>query len=170
MKKLLLAINHCHSNNIVHRDLKPENIMFANPPLTKSTGNVEEDLGPSPDIKIIDFGLGKVYNKNRDIPLTAVVGTSYYVAPEVLDGRYGFECDCWSLGVIMFVMLSGHLPFSGRSNSIVFHKIRNTSVKFVHKEFAKVSDQAKELIVRLLDRDPKRRYTCSQALAHPWFN
>lgn len=115
MRNLFLAINHCHSNNIVHRDLKPENIMLA----SSADGEFQ-----SSDIRIIDFGLGKVFNKAKEGFLTAIVGTSYYVAPEVLDGHYSFECDCWSLGVIMYVILSGHLPFPGKTNSDVFMKIK----------------------------------------------
>lgn len=64
----------------------------------------------------------------REKALTALVGTSYYVAPEVLEQRYGFECDCWSLGVIMYVMLSGNLPFPGRTNSEIFYNIKNERV------------------------------------------
>lgn len=160
MRKLFLAINHCHSNNIIHRDLKPENIMISSP---------QSEEFQTSDIKIIDFGLGRVYNRHKEGLLTAVVGTSYYVAPEVLEGKYGFECDCWSLGVIMYVLLSGHLPFPGRDNAEVFIRIKGASVKFNHREFSNVSDSAKDLIKRLLNRDINSRYTCYQALDHPWF-
>lgn len=83
MKKLFLAVNHCHSNNIAHRDIKPENILIME--------NNDEN-----SIKIIDFGLSKQGLK-RD-KLHSIVGTPYYLAPEVLEGEYGIECDCWSLG------------------------------------------------------------------------
>lgn len=113
----------------------------------------KNDEFQSSDIKIIDFGLGRLYNRHKEGLLSAVVGTSYYVAPEVLEGKYGFECDCWSLGVIMYVLLSGHLPFPGRDNAEVFLRIKSASIKFSQKEFGYVSDQAKDLITRLLDRD-----------------
>lgn len=119
MKKLILAINHCHSLNIAHRDLKPENIMYT------------ED---GKDIKIIDFGLSKLV-PNKNDPMKTLVGTPYYVAPEVLDGIYGFECDCWSLGVIMYTLLSGYLPFYGTSPAEVFDRIRNGAITFSQKEF-----------------------------------
>ena len=90
-----------------------------------------------------------------------MVGTSYYVAPEVLDGKYGFECDCWSLGVIMYVLLSGHYPFSGKKNSEIFPKIRGGPISFVYKEFSDVSESAKDLIMRLMERDTKLLFNCS---------
>jgi|LauGreDrversion4_2_1035121.scaffolds.fasta_scaffold461103_1 serine/threonine protein kinase len=113
-KKLLGAVNHCHINNILHRDLKPENIMFS---------TEFSDLDKPTELKIIDFGLGKQFDKDSNI--SGVVGTSYYVAPEVLERKtYGASCDCWSLGVILYVILSGHLPFPGRKHKEVFAKIK----------------------------------------------
>ena len=93
MKKLFGALNHMHSINIVHRDIKPENIMI--------TANDE--------IKIIDFGLSKRQEKNKK--METVAGTPYYMAPEVLDGNYDNKCDIWSLGVLLYVLMSGYLPF-----------------------------------------------------------
>ncbi len=75
-------------------------------------------------MKIIDFGLSKLVKKDDD-KMKTLVGTPYYVAPEVLDGIYGFECDSWSLGVIMYTLLSGYLPFYGKTPGEVFEKIKN---------------------------------------------
>jgi calcium-dependent protein kinase len=94
MKKLLRAITHCHSNGVVHRDIKPENIM----------------IGGDGEIKLIDFGLSEKSVK-KDASLHTIAGTPYYMAPEVLEGDYNFKCDIWSLGVLMYVLLSGYLPF-----------------------------------------------------------
>mmetsp|Transcript_15958 Transcript_15958/g.21739 ORF Transcript_15958/g.21739 Transcript_15958/m.21739 type:complete len:92 (+) Transcript_15958:462-737(+) len=91
MKDLFLAINHCHAQGIIHRDIKPENIMVTD----------------SGDLKLIDFGLAKA-GKTK---LKTIAGTPYYMAPEVLEGKYGKQCDFWSLGVILYVIVSGYLPF-----------------------------------------------------------
>jgi calcium-dependent protein kinase len=94
MRKLFRAVNHCHANNIVHRDIKPENIM----------------IGKDGEMKLIDFGLSK-RNTTKNSHLSSIAGTPYYMAPEVLDGDYNLKCDIWSLGVLMYTLLSGYLPF-----------------------------------------------------------
>ena len=136
MKALFLAVNHCHTNRIVHRDLKPENIMY------------DGDDG----IKIIDFGLSKSF---VDGSMHTVAGTPLYLAPEVLTGNYGQECDCWSLGVVMYVILSGYLPFPGRNSAEIYEKVKSGQFTFDHEEFASVSDSAKDLISKLLTVDRK---------------
>lgn len=155
MKKLLSAINHCHANQIAHRDLKPENIMYV---------GKEDDA----DIKIIDFGLSKK-KSGKNVSLDTVVGTPYYVAPEVLKGTYGYECDMWSLGVIMYILLSGCLPFSGANAPEVFEKVKTANFTFETKEWKGVSDEAKDLIRKLLTVDIKKRLTASNAVKHTWF-
>ena len=107
MRKIFSAVHHLHNLGICHRDLKPENFLY--------TSN-EEDA----DIKLIDFGLsirfGEIQEAHPDEMLHSVVGTPYYVAPEVLRGNYEFACDVWSLGVIMYVTLCGYPPFEGDHN------------------------------------------------------
>jgi len=152
MKALFKAVNHIHSKGIAHRDLKPENVMY----------------GADERIKIIDFGLSKhTIAQNGDrAKLMTVVGTPYYLAPEVLRGDYSKECDCWSLGVMMYVILSGFLPFHGTNQAQVYQAVRKGAFNFSHSEFDVVSPSAKDLITKLLTVDKSQRYSCSQALSH----
>jgi len=129
MEKLLRAINHCHANNIVHRDIKPENIM----------------IGGDNELKIIDFGLSK-RSKDKNATLSTIAGTPYYMAPEVLEGEYNYKCDIWSLGVLMYVLVSGYLPFQGENRNEVFAKIQGGKYHFNHPEFQKVSAEGINLI------------------------
>jgi calcium-dependent protein kinase len=105
MRKIMSSVNYLHSMNIIHRDLKPDNFIFTT-------------THPYSEIKMIDFGLAcKVH---RVVKMHTLAGTPYYVAPEVLNGSYGKECDYWSLGVILYVMLSGEHPFYGESTAKIF--------------------------------------------------
>lgn len=151
MMKLLKAVNHCHSQNIAHRDIKPENIL------------ITEDN----DLKLIDFGLSKQVKNKK---MKTIVGTPYYIAPEVLQGKYGLKCDVWSLGVIMYILLSGYLPFGGSNAADVFDKVTKGEYSFTQKEWKKVSDEGKDLISHMLQVDTKKRYTAEQCLKHKWFD
>lgn len=101
--------------------------------------------------------------------MKTLVGTPYYVAPEVLEGKYGNECDCWSLGVIMYALLSGCLPFYGNNSAEVYERIKQAKISFNFKEFLNISESAKDLITKLLTKDINERFSCAQALTHPWF-
>lgn len=128
-------------------------------------------------MRLIDFGLCKVleyntkYNKYVDGGITGTVGTTYYSAPEVLEefGEYGMACDCWSLGVILYVLLCGHLPFPGKTHEEVEMKIRSREIDFSYIEFKTISENGKDLILKLLDYDPFKRLNCTEALEHAWF-
>jgi len=150
MERLFKAINHCHSLKIAHRDIKPENILI-------------NDNG---DLKLIDFGLSKQVKTKK---MHTIVGTPYYIAPEVLQGKYGVKCDIWSLGVIMYILLSGYLPFGGNGAAEVFEKVQEGEYSFSQKEWNKVSDEAKDLINHMLEVDTKKRYSAEKCLKHKWF-
>ena len=167
MEKLLRGIAHCHANGIIHRDIKPENIMYS---------SKEKDA----EIKLIDFGLSKIRKsttrggghsepegprKRRG----SLVGTPLYIAPEVLTGFYSNACDIWSLGVICYILLSGYFPFYSKTTELLLEKIEKAELSFEKNEWRKVSDQAKDLIIKMLNRDDKQRYTATQCLEHPWF-
>jgi len=118
-------LNHCHYKNICHRDLKPENIVFVKKPKNLTKLNLEEDEGM---IKVIDFGLAKYFLNNNS--LTSKVGTPYYVAPEVLEGKYDLKCDIWSVGVIAYTMIAGYPPFFSDTHQEIFRRIRNCEFDF----------------------------------------
>jgi calcium-dependent protein kinase len=118
IENLLSAINYCHNGGVVHRDLKPENILL------------EKDLDLE-TMKIIDFGLSKDFDKKKNHQhMFELVGTPFYIAPEVLKGEYNFKCDIWSIGVITFMLLSGKAPFFGKSDTKIFDMIRAGKVTF----------------------------------------
>ena len=134
----------------MHRDIKPENILISN----------------EGDIRVIDFGLARVYNNMK---FHDVVGSPYYIAPEVLMAHHGPACDIWSIGVLMYIMLCGYLPFSGESPNHVFAKIIKGNLKMDQPEWNYYSDESKDLINKMLVVNPSERITASEALEHPWF-
>ena len=149
------GIKYLHKYGIVHRDLKPENIM-----ISKQNG---ADI-----IKIMDFGLSKIVSPQEK--LVDGYGTLSYVSPEVLlRTPYNKEVDIWSLGVILFYMLCGHLPFKGNDQSVVADKIVNDELVFEDKEWKKMSKEVKKLIYECLIKEPEERITIEDFLNHPWF-
>jgi len=120
------------------------------------------------ELKLIDFGLSKRYETNQK--MKTIAGTPYYMAPEVLDGRYDNKCDTWSLGVLLYVFMSGYLPFQGENRNDVFYKIKNAKYHFDHKEFKDCSKGVIDLIKKLLVVDPKKRLSAKDALRHNWFS
>jgi calcium-dependent protein kinase len=99
------------------------------------------------EVRLIDFGLSKVAKKKA---MTTAAGTPFYMAPEVLLENYGAKADIWSLGVLLYVLVSGYLPFQGSKNDEVFGRIKSADYHFDHKEFDKVSNECKDLISKIL--------------------
>ena len=158
MQKMLSAIKHLHEHKIVHRDLKPENFIFS-------------DNTPDAEIKLIDFGLSKRFGKTdlkEKVKLKTVVGTTYYVAPEVLKGDYDNSCDIWSLGIILYIFLCGYPPFEGDNSKEIFKNVLRQELKFDPADWSKISDEAKDLVTRMLDKNKNTRITAHQALEHAW--
>lgn len=114
------------------------------------------------EIKLIDFGLSKANKGNRN--LTTIAGTPYYMAPEVLYGNYGAKADIWSLGVLMYTLISGYLPFQAKTSAEVFRKIKEAEYHFNHVEFDSVSNECRDLISKLLVANPKMRLSGKEAL------
>ena len=152
--KVLLGIAHCHSRGVTHRDLKPENILY-------------ESNSPDAEIKIIDFGLSRKYSK--DVKLHSVLGTPYYVAPEVLKGSYDQKCDIWSIGAMTYLLLCGKPPFNGSTDKEIFNSILNSDVKFDTPIWNNVSNNAKSFVRLCLEKNSAKRPNVIKALDHPWF-
>merc|ERR1711981_497978 len=146
MKQVLSCINYCHQNRIVHRDLKPENILLEQ--------NKEFD-----QIKIIDFGTSLVYDPAKK--LDEKLGTPYYIAPEVLNKKYGEKCDIWSIGVIVYILLCGSPPFSGQTDNDIMKAVRAGKVNYEGKGFSAV---AIDFMQALLTYDQDQRPSAATAL------
>lgn len=101
--------------------------------------------------------------------LTETVGTPYYVAPEVIMSSYSTECDIWSIGVLMYIMLSGYLPFTGSSPNEVFVKILKGQLSFDQPEWKSMSFESKDLLKKLLVVNHTERIKAEAALSHDWF-
>ncbi|RWR85448.1 calcium-dependent protein kinase 1 [Cinnamomum micranthum f. kanehirae] len=150
---IVSVVEACHSLGVMHRDLKPENFLFVN--------QKEESL-----LKTIDFGLSTFFKPGETF--TDVVGSPYYVAPEVLRKRYGQEADIWSAGVIIYILLSGVPPFWGETEQEIFEQVLHGDLDFSLDPWPSISQSAKDLMKRMLVRDPKKRMTAHEVLCHPW--
>lgn len=155
MQQILHAVHYMHTEGICHRDLKPENLLL----LTK--GPIESNL-----LKLVDFGAARKFAGN--LPMKTVIGSPFYIAPQVLMRCYDNKSDLWSCGVLMYIFLCGKPPFPGRDEAEVFRHIRRGIVKFDHTDWIRVSVGAKDLVRRLLTVSPEQRITSDQALKHPW--
>ena len=155
MYQILLAVNHIHKLNIMHRDLKPENILV--------TKKEENGLFR---VKICDFGTSHLFNEG-DKEKT-LIGTSYYIAPEVLNKKYDFKCDLWSCGVIMYVLLTKKIPFLGNTKEEVRKSIKKGN--YVEEPLEKYSDFVKDLIADLLEKNYEKRLNAETALTYNLFD
>jgi calcium-dependent protein kinase len=157
MNQVLSCINYCHRKGICHRDLKPENILLA-----------DVDLHLE-DIKIIDFGLAELFEDYSKAKFTDKVGSSYYIAPEVLKGKYGPKCDVWSCGVIAFILLCGEAPFDGDDDDAIMDAVLTGEYSFTDNPvWDDVSDDVKDFVQWLLVYDDSERPAAEEALRHPW--
>lgn len=154
LRSVLSAVHHLHTLQIVHRDLKPENILFSN---ASSTA----------ELKIADFGLSCKFSEFAK--LSSFVGTPYYLAPEVIRGKYSYQCDVWSLGVITYYLLSGFQPFAAPTVSHVLQRIAEAQFDFKGSVWSEVSPEAIDLISKMLVLDPRLRLTLPQVMQHRWF-
>jgi calcium-dependent protein kinase len=149
--QMLRAVNYLHSRGIVHRD-QLENFLYE---------RKDNDF-----LKLIDFGFSNIWERNTKMDLSC--GTLSYVAPEVLAKSYTSQCDLWSLGVIVFILLVGYMPFSGSSERVTIEAIKHGRFAVRQDRWARVSKTGFDFVKRLLVVDPEARLTAEGALKHPW--
>ena len=159
MKDMMTAVNHLHKLGICHRDLKPQNFVF------------ENDKADA-ELKLIDFGLAHRfhYKRGTNLNMTTFAGTLYYMAPEIIKGAYDAKCDIWSLGVIMDLMLTGCYPFFGNYAPEVYNNILTQEYYPNTPKYAHISELGRDLLKKLLKKEPSNRLSAEQALAHPWMH
>ena len=156
INQILKAITYCHKMNIIHRDIKPENIMIKN---REKNGCLQ--------VKLIDFGTAKIFEKGHQE--NKYVGSSYYMAPEIIKRKYDEKCDLWSIGVIMYILLTGRPPFDGNDDDEILENVKKGVYDTYSYPYPLLSSHSKDLINKLLQYDPKKRISADQALEHPWF-
>lgn len=156
-RDMLGALSSCHTRGVVHRDLKPENFVFE----TKSNTS---------SMKLIDFGCALAVRDDEVV--TDVAGSPYYVAPEVINegyvrtGAVWKAADMWSVGVIVFLLVTGYPPFNGDSQALIFRRIKQGQYRIPSQ--SNLSASVQELIKMLLVMEPSKRLTAEQAMKHPW--
>ena len=198
MYQVFMAVAFFHANKIVHTDIKRENIAFFYrdekkdkkevddflkklfedkdiiEELTDASGleNLSEEASKvvkelsNFDVKILDFGSAKKRNRTK---LSGVTGTVYYCSPEIVNDKYDFECDEWACGVMMYILFVNNPPFQGESEEEIFSKILKDEPNLDIKPLKDISENCKDLIKKLLEKDAKKRIKAREALKHPFF-
>lgn len=153
IRTIVSVVAHCHNMGVIHRDLKPENFLL-------------ESKDPNARVLCTDFGLSVFFKPLQSF--NEVVGSAYYVAPDVLKKSYGPEADIWSCGVILYILLSGVPPYWGDTETQIFKSILEDDLDFESDPWPKISKEAKDCVRRMLQRDPSKRATAEEILKHPW--
>ncbi|CAL5098442.1 unnamed protein product [Urochloa decumbens] len=153
LRTIVEIVHSCHSMGVMHRDIKPENFLL----LSK-----DEDA----PLKATDFGLSVFYKEGE--VLRDIVGSAYYIAPEVLKRRYGPEADIWSVGVMLYIFLAGVPPFWAENENGIFTAILRGQLDLASEPWPRISSGAKDLVKKMLNINPKDRLTAFQVLNHPW--
>ncbi|CAH9119339.1 unnamed protein product [Cuscuta epithymum] len=153
VRQMLKVAAKCHLHGMVHRDMKPENFLFKSPK-------------PDSPLKATDFGLSDFIRPGKKFQ--DIVGSAYYVAPEVLKRKSGPESDVWSIGVITYILLCGRRPFWNKTEDGIFKEVLRNQPDFRRKPWPSISDGAKDFVMKLLVKDPHVRLTAAQALSHLW--
>ncbi len=151
-RQILSAVDYCHHNSIVHRDLKIENILV--------------ERGSQARIKLLDFGLSNFFHP--DAHLDTFCGSLYFAAPELLSGHIytGPEVDVWSLGIVLYVLVCGRVPFDDKSLAALHEKIKTCNLTVPER----VSVPCRELLFRMICKAPECRATMDEVIFHTWTN
>lgn len=153
MFQLLSALTYCHEKRVIHRDLKPENILML-------------DDGNSLTVKVADFGSSCIVDK--DHRLQGCFGSAYYISPEVLTNNYNEKCDVWSLGVIMYILLTGKPPYTGKDTESILKQVRSSPLIITPFKVLGLSKESVNLLQLLLCLSPELRISAREAVVHPW--
>jgi calcium-dependent protein kinase len=151
---LMLGMNHCHQHGVVHRDIKPENLLF-------------ESDAPDAHVKMIDFGISTLV-KTAPGDLKLPVGAVLYMAPERFSGISSEKSDIWTAGVILYIILSGKIPFQGKTDAEAKRKIIEKHISMIGKAWENISEEAKNLLNKMMTKDPTSRPTAEEILSDPW--
>jgi calcium-dependent protein kinase len=149
IRAVVEVVAHCHSMGVVHRDLKPENFLLSS-------------AGTASELKAIDFGLSTFFQPGKF--LTDIVGSAYYVAPDVLRKKYSSQCDIWSCGVILYILLCGVPPFYAETEAGIFRAVVKSTADFESHPWPRISAEAKDCVRKMLNRDVNARATAEQIL------
>ncbi|CAL5223476.1 g5999 [Coccomyxa viridis] len=161
-RAILEVIRHCHSEGVLNRDMKPENLLL------KHKHTCQGARCTMGNLRCVDFGSAAVLENGK--LLSEMVGSSFYIAPEVLRGKYSAKVDIWSAGVIVYIMLSGLPPFWGPNTRECFNNILTAAPSLEGDLWDSVSEPGKDFIRRLLEKDAEARLTVEEALQHPWLS
>jgi serine/threonine protein kinase len=175
VSKIAESLKYLHRRGIIHRDLKVTFLLFKRfSPKTfclfQSTETQTSKLQVIPFLFLkLDFGLAEIIHRGETLSLSC--GSARYVAPEIILGDcYSFPADVWSLGVITFILLCGYAPFDGETEDEILRKIAIGDFSFEGNVWKKITPEAKELICRMLEKEPEKRIKTEEILSHPWFN
>jgi calcium-dependent protein kinase len=149
IRAIVEVVAHCHTMGVVHRDLKPENFLLSS-------------AGSASELKAIDFGLSSFFQPGK--MLSDIVGSAYYVAPEVLRKKYSSQCDIWSCGVILYILLCGIPPFYAETEAAIFRAVVKGDVDYSAHPWPRISAEAKDCVGKMLTRDVNARAMAEQIL------